>query len=361
MNLARRVWNELTGSGNAAVTVPLLDGALRPNQRLETAEAIAEAPLADNIVSHQGRLLFSSGRELRALVDGRLLHTFDADITCLAAGPAGRLAVGVDRHGVSVLQGDKIAVPSLSGNISNVTAMAYGGGDLIVCEGSQKHGSREWKHDLMAGGRDGAGTGSVWLFRENGDEIRLAHDLGYPNGVLVAKDGAVIVSESWRHRLIRLDADRPDQLQVVLADLPAYPARLSSGADGDIWLACVAPRSQLVEFVLREPKFRGRMVREVHPDYWIAPSLSSRSSFLEPLQGGSVKQMGVLKPWAPSRSYGLVIRLDADFNPIDSLHSRSDGTRHGTTSVFQDGSRLLVASKGSGQIIVVPIEKGAAQ
>ena len=51
---------------------------------------------------------------------------------------------------------------------------------------------------------------------------------------------------------------------------------------------------------------------EIDPEYWIAPKLKSGQSFLEPMQGAHIKTMGVIKPWAPPRSYGLVIRLTRD-------------------------------------------------
>ena len=76
-----------------------------------------------------------------------------------------------------------------------------------------------------------------------------------------------------------------------------------------------APRNRLVEFVLQEDDYRSDMLAEVPPDHWIAPALSSRRSFLEPLQCGAIKTMGVHKPWSPSRSYGLVVRLDAQYAP----------------------------------------------
>ena len=71
-------------------------------------------------------------------------------------------------------------------------------------------------------------------------------------------------------------------------------------------------RTQLVEFVLREPAYRRRMMAEIDPAYWVAPRLRSGLSFKEPMQGAHIKTMGVIKPWAPPRSYGLVIRLGAD-------------------------------------------------
>jgi hypothetical protein len=69
------------------------------------------------------------------------------------------------------------------------------------------------------------------------------------------------------------------------------------------------------------------------------------------LQGGAVKHLGIAKPWAPTRSYGLVIRLDAAGSPVASIHSRADGVRHGVTSCLESDNRLLVASKG-GELIV---------
>ena len=47
--------------------------------------------------------------------------------------------------------------------------------------------------------------------------------------------------------------------------------------------------------------------------------------------------MGIHKPWAPSRSYGLVVRLDAAMRPVASFHSRANGHRHGVTSAIEVG------------------------
>jgi hypothetical protein len=140
-------------------------------------------------------------------------------------------------------------------------------------------------------------------------------------------------------------------------DLPGYPARLAAASDGGAWLAVFAPRSQLIEFVLREDGYRRRMVSEIDPDYWIAPALANGRSFLEPIQGGALKQMGVLKPWAPSRTYGLIIKLDDHFEPVLSLHSRADGTRHGTTSMLEHLQTLFVASKGGDVVLSIPTDE----
>jgi hypothetical protein len=104
-----------------------------------------------------------------------------------------------------------------------------------------------------------------------------------------------------------------------------------------------------------------RMMAEIDPRYWIAPALSSGHSFLEPLQGAGVKQMGVLKPWAPPRSYGLLLRVGANGQMLGSLHSQVDGRHHGITGLAEHGGRLYVASKGSGRLLAVATDAGAAQ
>ncbi len=184
----------------------------------------------------------------------------------------------------------------------------------------------------------------------------MADGLRWPYGAW-SHQGRIVVSESWSHRLLALDPAGAARPQTVLADLPGYPARLAGAADGGLWLAVFAPRSQLIEFVLREDGYRRRMLNEIDSDYWIAPTMANGRSFLEPIQGGALKQMGVLKPWAPSRSYGMVIKLDAEFEPLMSFHSRADGSRHGTTSALEHAGALYVASKGGDVIVSLPPEE----
>lgn len=93
------------------------------------------------------------------------------------------------------------------------------------------------------------------------------------------------------------------------------------------------------------------MMAEVEPDYWIAPALSSGHSFKEPLQAGGVIRLGIHKPWAPTRSYGLVILLDGDFAPVASGHSRAGGRHHGVTAVEEFDGNLFAAARGAGRLL----------
>ena len=347
MNGFIRAIQRFTGRGEAAITMPPMDGALRPNQLLEEADVAIEAPGPDNLVDTGKDILFSSGRELRRLKDGKVMRTFDAPVTALAAGGDGRLAVGLHGSGVIIVDPDGGQTHVAQKDVRNITGLAFDGSDLVACEGSARHAPDQWKRDLMELGFDGEGSGSVWRFAADGSGRKLADRMRYPNGVLIDHERRTVVSEAWNHRLVHIGEGKP---KTLVGDLTGYPARMALSERG-VWLALFAPRSQLIEFVLREPKYRKRMIAGMDPQYWVAPAMTNGRSFLEPLQGGAVKQMGVLKPWAPSRSYGLVVLLDRAYEPVLSLHSRADGTRHGTTSVLENGGTLYVASKGGNAVV----------
>ena len=326
-----------------AITIPPPDGAFHPNTALEDAPLFAELPGADNLCRAGDRLLASSNDGLYALSDARApdrIETFPAAITALAASADGTLAVALD-DGTLTEAGATVELPS---GVGCITALAYASdGSLWLANGSDRHPVSGWVADLM----EKNAAGSVWRRAPGGSLTRVADGLEWPSGLLPDGDGAV-VAESWRHRLVRVGAGG---VRPVLEHLPGYPARLSPAAGGGAWLAIFAPRNRLIEFVLQEKHYRHDMMASVPREFWIAPALSSSNSFLEPLQCGAIRSMGVHKAWSPSRSGGLVVRLDAGLVPQSSLHSRANGHRHGTTSVIESDGRLLVASRGGNCVL----------
>lgn len=356
--------DRLLGRGTHAVTVPPMDGPLRPNSLLDQAEGLARIAAPDNLTAWGDQLLFSSGPELHALdaASGavRQLGRMDADVCAIAVlGESGDGGDGGDGGALAALSGGGLrtvgsgqAAAGLLADaqrrvIRSPTAMLAGlDGRLWVTEGSREHLPGQWRTDLL----QGKATGSVWLLDRWGAPAReLASGLAWPAGIARHRDGAIVVSEAWAHRLVRIDEQ--GRRSVLLGDLPGYPSRIAPAADGGWWLCLFAPRSQLVEFVLREHGYREEMMAQIAERYWVAPALASGLDFREPMQGGGIKSMGMLKPWAPTRSYGLVCKLDADFQPQWSAHSRADGRRHGVTSVAELGGRLLVGCQGGGEIV----------
>jgi hypothetical protein len=355
-------FERFAGRGSAAVTIPAMDGPLGPNTRLEDAASLLDIAMPDNLVQADDVLYFSSGARLLRLnpadAQTREITSFGHVVTALAAAPDGTLAVGLDNGSIVFTGGSKSheAITGLPGVPAVCpTALAFvDSKTLLLCHGSNRHPPSKWQWSLMEDER----SGSVWIYDLDSRKATcLAGDIAYPNGLAVlAQAGEVVVSEAWRHHLIRVPLSGAGRPVPVLENLPGYPARISEAADGGFWLSVFAPRSQLIELVLKEPVYKRKMMREIpNPNLWIAPALSSGDSFLEPLQGGAVKQMGILKPWAPTRSYGLVIRLSPQFLALESLHSRADGDNHGVKSCIDLGGRLLVASTGGNKILSVAV------
>lgn len=334
-----------------AITIPPMDGALRPNTALEEAELVLQCDAPDNLVTGGGRILFSSGNRLvelprRKSAEPKEIATFSSAITALAVAKNDLIAVGLDAGTIEVLGKDRRRKAIEGFNCP--VAMAFDDADrLYVCNGSDKVKPSGWASDLM----QKSAAGAVWQVPLAGGERQcLAGDLAFPFGVIADfANGRLIVSESWRHRLvgIPLGGGAP---QPVLDKLPGYPARISPMPGGYL-LSLFAPRNRLIEFVLLEDDYRAGMMREIDSRYWIAPSLSASRSFLEPLQNGGVKTMGIHKPWSPSRSYGLIVELDEGCRPVASYHSRANGTRHGITSAIAAKGRILAASKGGDAIL----------
>jgi hypothetical protein len=347
----RQARDRFLGRGDAAVTVPPMDGALRPNRDLETAGVLTRLSRPDSLAVCGEALLATSGPALLRIdpTTGSATpeYAFTAPITAMAADRTGRLAVGLADGAVLIGRLDACAAmrPVDAAGLSCPVAMAFDGqGSLFVCQGSAFHSPQDWARDLM----ERRESGSVWKIAEGGTGADLIADaMAFPFGIVPFEDG-VVVSESWRHRLVFIDAR--GRRRTLLDDLPGYPARLSASGDG-YWLAVSAPRSQLIEFVLREPRFRERMLREIDPQHWLAPTRTSARSYLDPMQGGGMITHGQVKPWAPARSYGLVVRLDGAMQPVASHHSRADGRFHGVTDCVEMGGELIVASNGGDALL----------
>lgn len=348
--LVDRLVDRVLGRGEASTTVPPFDGQLKPNQLLETAPVVAELDAPEDLATDGSAVFLAEGNRVLRLGGGAPAEIagFDRPVTALCCFEGG-LAVALGGAEVRLVGGahdgrrwDKAG----GATFTAVNALSPAGtGELLATDGSRAEPYERWCHDLMARGSSGR---LLALDPGSGAAREVATGLAYAFGACAAA-GEIWVSESWRHRLLAFGGGRAGS--EVLGHLPAYPSRLAPAAGGGYWLTAFIARTQLVEFVLREPAYCRRMMREVDPRYWIAPRLSSGHTFLEPMQGAHIKTMGVLKPWAPPRSYGLVIRLSAEGLPRYSLHSRVDGTHHGVTAAVECRGELYVLAKGARKLL----------
>lgn len=338
-------------------SVPVLDGPLKPNHLLESAEVFFEASdLEDICITADGRLMVTSGATVLSVDESgeaQTIAVLDEPIQALTAYRDGLLAAtsGTLHFIGGHFDGKKfqLATAPFTGCINAMCQ--HPDGSIMISEGSARHVHAEWAKDLLS---DGA-SGRILQYLPENDKLHIIQQgLKYAFGVLVDTEGAIYTSESWGHRIVQI---APGNARSVYQDLPGYPSRLIKAEAGGYWLTVFAPRNQLVEFVLRETGFKNEMMAKVESKYWIAPTLSSGHDFIEPMQQGGVRQMGVLKPWAPARSYGLVVRLDAEFQPQYSLHSRVGGYHHGVTAVAEFRGALLVLSKGANKVLRLPLSE----
>jgi hypothetical protein len=351
-----RMIKKYLGRGEFSITVPPLDGALMPNELLEETEKLLMVDAPDCLAIMNGLPVVSSRSKILEVDKGaKEVARFDAEISCMTGLPNGGLAVGLIDGRIAIVNGPdngKIIKPNKGANCP--TAMqADSDNHLFVTHGSATNKYNEWKRDLM----EKNSSGSVWRVEiATGKQTKICGGLAFPYGIYY--DGKMfIVAESWRSRLLRIFLDGSKPPDEVLGHLPGYVSRMAPARESGIWLTVFAPRSQLVEFVLREKRYRKLMLENIDPDFWLAPTLRSNESLYEPLQAGGVKQLGIMKPWSPARSYGLVIRLDGNFQPVGSLHSRADGSKHGITSCMEHKERLLLAVKGDGMVASYPIDR----
>lgn len=350
-SILSRALDGFLGRGRAAVTVPALDGALKPNNALEELPAGIAGEAPDDLVIWNGAPLWSDGATLvsEAGVQARLA----SPITALAT-LGDRLAVATRDEGLLLLDQSFASLGThWQRELRNVTALdAAPDGAIWFCTGAMDRAPHEWRRDLMEKGR----SGLIGRADPDTGEVRILKTrLAWPSGIAVMPNGAVLYCEAWASHVVEMAADGATS-RVMLDEIPGYPGRLTARPDGGYWLAVFAPRNPLIELVLREPGYRTAMMREIPEELWVAPAFASGASFNEPMQGGALKQMGILKPWAPTRSYGLVVALDAMARPLRSFHSRAGGSRHGITAAREHNGALLMAARGAGELLTMTLK-----
>lgn len=372
MALLRDVIDRVLFPNRDVHAIPVLDGAFSPNTRLDKARRLG-APIErpdDLAAGPDGALYISSGRQILRCTGAdfeyrTLFATAESLVGPLAVAADGRVFAGVSGQGVvafdaegrplaalKAVDGEALACPT-------AIALAYDG-SLILTDGSRRHRPEDWLPDLMSRLPP---SGRLVMCDASLRQARVVADrLDWPSGVAVACAGGPIhVSEAWAHRLSTVDPGSGAR-RVVVKNFAGYPARLTADpVDGGWWMAFFGMRTQLIEFVLRERRFCEDMMRRVPRDLWIGPSLEGRFDYREPTQIGRIKKLGIQKPWAPPRSYGLVARLNSQGEPAASWHSRVDGQVHGITAVRRLGRRVIAVSKGRNLLVELPEAPTGAQ
>ena len=213
--------DRLLGRGEATITVPSFDGALKPNQLLEKAETIGQFEAPEDLATDGNALYIADGTAiLRLDVNATIteVRRFDRSITALCCLPEGGIAVALEGREVRVFATPSAADAAMTfadPSMNAINALAPGaGGTLIATDGSTTRPTGQWVHDLMERGR----TGRVLVLDIASGCVRtIASGLHYAFGACAAGD-AIFVSESWQHRVIAIAPD--GSWRAVLDNLP---------------------------------------------------------------------------------------------------------------------------------------------
>lgn len=343
--------------------IPALDGPWKQNELVGDC-AMVDRDLDhpdDVIVDEIGKPWVSDGNRIYRIGGSwfspvkSVVHTVDGRAGAMCQHLSGALIVAISGKGVLIIGPDgsrTVVLDSDTGPMKCVTALAMmPDGDVLITDGSRDVTPERWVEDVMRSGRTGRLLRLNWT---SGKVTTVAESLAWPFGVCAIDKTTALVSESWRHRMVsfELPATGRSSARSVLDNLPGYPSRIVPIQGGGYWLALFALRTPLIEFVLSEKDFLREMLDTVQPRYWVAPAIVTRDDHREPLQLGSIKQVGMKKPFSPAYSYGLVARLNERLRPIKSMHSRADGKRHGITGLASpNANSLYILSAGNGKLV----------
>ncbi|MCF8082589.1 MAG: SMP-30/gluconolactonase/LRE family protein [Deltaproteobacteria bacterium] len=343
--------------------IPPMDAGLLPNDALDRFQVVPSSlmEIDDIVFDARGYFYISSKNQVFRFRAGN-----EEDFTVFAEfdGPAGGLNFCLDGKLMVCVAGKGVAFVGDDGALVGTVDMADAlpircalsavtgpDGAVYIAEGTIYHEPTDWYVDLMEKRQAGR------LIRCDPDTFEtevLLSGLSYPYGVAISRNQKwLLVSESWKHTLSRFPIDniKENRREIVVPNLPGYPGRITYSSDGGYWMCIFAMRTYLVDFVLTENKYRKMMMRSIDPAYWIRPALFSGEDFLEPLQAAHAITLGILKPWAPPRSYGLVLKMDEDFEVTKSFHCRTGGKRHGISGAAEKEGELYIVSKGNNMVL----------
>ena len=224
MQMIKSRLDQFLGRGHAAVTVPSLDGALKPNNRLEEAAEGISGDAPDNLVLFNGQPVWSEGALIFSGRDKTLLVQMKSDVTAMAVSTAGDLAVALLEGGIQMLDVKGELKKSFTApELSCVTSMVFVAPEtLVVAVGSTVNPITDWARDLLEQRSSGQ---IVVLDTISGHLNVIAKNLAFPSGLLRAADGSLIVSEAWACQLLQIDLSSGQKIS-VMEDLS--PTRLTS-------------------------------------------------------------------------------------------------------------------------------------
>lgn len=202
-------------------------------------------------------------------------------------------------------------------------------GKLYFTDASTKFGAEAYGGTYEASLLDiveHGGHGRVLVFDPKTDHTSLVVDgLQFANGLALSPDErSLLVVETGRYRVVRIDLDRPKAgLEVVIDNLPGYPDNLNRAGDR-YWLGVVSTRRAIVDGTAGLPfvrKILQRLPRALRPE---------------------------------ATRYAHVVAIDGDGRVLADLQDHAPGAFARTTGAFEHEGSLWITSLHEPDLAVLP-------
>lgn len=307
---------------------PSLSGALEPGDELTSVETVVTCDGPEDVAFDDRGQLYTGvedGRVLRT-VDPVDAGTTDAELEAFAATGGRPLGMAFDGEDLLVCAEDAgLLSVSPDGEVTTLTRRAGGreiafADDLYVADDGTVYFSDGTAHDIFQDELFELGdTGRLLAYDPaSGTTSVELTDLGFANGVCPHEDGeSILVTETARYRVTRywIDGDREGEAERFVGNLPGYPDNIEAAGDGTHWVAMPLLRTAGFDALQGRPWVKRQLGK--------FPEALFESISVDP--------------------YGLVLRLDADGEVVDSLHDPA-GDVFGITSATPHEDALYLGS-----------------
>jgi sugar lactone lactonase YvrE len=210
-------------------------------------------------------VVLPDGTVVTGVVDGRLLAVDPLTGAETVIGDTGGRPLGIEVHpdgGLVVCDAHR-GLLHVEQGVVTVLADGFEGTPFRFCnnaavgrdgtiwftDSSTKFGIEHWRGDLI----EHQPTGRLFRRDPDGTLTVLLDDLAFGNGVALAADESfVVVAETGAYALRRiwLRGDRAGVAERFGTVLPGFPDNISTGADGNVWVAIASPRDAALDLLL---------------------------------------------------------------------------------------------------------------
>ncbi len=189
-------------------------------------------------------------------------------------------------------------------------------GVIYFSDASTKFGAKENGTTMAASLleiMESQGTGRVLAYDPRTRQTStIAKGLVFPNGVAMHPDGSILVNETGRYRVLKIDP-QSGRMTDWIANMPGFPDNINPGPNGTYFLGLISPRSKWLDDNSAKPGARKLAMR-------LPPSMRPKAEH-----------------------YGHIVQLDASGNVLRTFQDPA-GSYHDATGAIVHDDYLYVTS-----------------